>query len=166
MVLVRGDRNCFFRSVSKAANHGNDKGHVRLQRATCQWMVANQPLVEAYQTTEQRAKEPVLQRAVQMSQWGHYAEEIEVMELAYLTRNYFLVYDVVEDTLFSLGQQREVGRKPIILKREQNRVVSKTDTEEDAASCTDPRLAPHAVPRLPAHCPLQPLQPLQQRPFS
>ena len=65
---------------------------------------------------EQRAKEPVPQRAVRMSQWGQYAEHVEVMALAHLTGRSFLVYDVVEDTLLPLGQEQEDGRKPIMLR--------------------------------------------------
>ena len=67
-------------------------------------MIANQLLIKAYQTMEHRAKEPVPQRAVRMSQWGQYAEEIKVMALAHLTGRSFLVYDDVEDTLLFLGQ--------------------------------------------------------------
>ena len=50
VVRVRGDGNYFFRSVSKAVHHNHNNDHMRLQRAACQWVIANEPLVEAYQT--------------------------------------------------------------------------------------------------------------------
>ena len=112
---VRGDRNCLFRCVSKLLHDGSDEGHMELRRAACRWLIANQELVEAFHTLEQRAAEPVPQRAVRMSKSGQYAEGVEVMALAHLTGRSFLVYDVVEDTLLSLRQAQDGEEEPIML---------------------------------------------------
>ena len=109
VVPCRGNGNCFFEAASIATYGDEGKDPRQLRRAACQWMVRNQQLVEAFFTTEQRAAESALQRAVRLTWQGEYADQSEVMAVAHLTGRSFLVYDLSRDTILRLGQEQDDG---------------------------------------------------------
>ena len=116
VIPCRGNGNCFFEAASRATYADEGMDHQQLRQAACQWMVQNQRLVEVFFTSEQRAAESALQRAVRMTKPGEYADQSEVMAVAHLTGRSFLIYDLSRDTLLRLGQEHHDGRGPIVLR--------------------------------------------------